>query len=110
MFQHHVVSAIDSQRRASGKSYLEFLRDDNLSVGLYVLRAGEQDLQQPHNEDEVYYIIEGKARFQCGEEECDVASGSVLFVKADANHRFHSITEKLTILVFFTPPEGSQPS
>ena len=110
MFKHEVVSAIDSQRRVSGKSYLEFLRDETVSLGLYVLRAGEPDLQQPHNEDEVYYVIGGRARFQCGQDECDVAAGSVLFVKAGAAHRFINITMDLTVLVFFAPPEGSRPS
>lgn len=110
MFRHELVSALDAQRRDTGKSYLEFLRDETLSLGLYALRASEQATQQPHNEDEVYHVIEGKARFQCVDEDCDVGSGSVLFVKAGEKHRFHTIQKDLTVLVFFAPPEGSRRS
>lgn len=41
------------------RSYLEFLRVPNLSMGLYRLKAGEEDSQQPHKQDEVYYVLEG---------------------------------------------------
>jgi len=32
----------------------------------------------------------------------------VVFVQANIEHRFHTITEDLTILVFFAPAEYSQ--
>lgn len=37
--------------------WLEFVRSADLSVGLYVLAAGAADLQSPHTEDEVYWIV-----------------------------------------------------
>ena len=104
---HYRVSELDAQRAESQKSYLEFLRSQSLSVGLYVLSAGEADLQQPHTEDEVYYVIRGRSRFKAGDEDRSVERGSVLFVEAGVEHRFHAIQEDLEILVFFAPPEGS---
>ena len=35
-------------------------------------------------------------------------SGSVIFVERAVEHRFVDITEDLTVLVFFAPPEGPQ--
>ena len=93
-------------QRAGGKPYHEFLRKDSLSAGLYVLPAGATDGQQPHAEDEVYYVIGGRARFRAGEEERDVGPGAVLFVAAGIEHRFHDIVEDLSLLVFFAPAEG----
>jgi mannose-6-phosphate isomerase-like protein (cupin superfamily) len=87
----------------AGKRYLEFLRVDSLSVGVYRLRAGEPDPQQPHGQDEVYYVIAGCSRFTAGGETVEVAPGSVLFVE----HRFTKITEDLTVLVFFALAEGA---
>lgn len=92
----------------SGQPYLEFMRESSLSVGLYRLAAGAVDLQQPHTEDEVYYVIRGSATVQVGNEERRVATGDTIFVAANVPHRFHTITEGLDLMVFFAPSEYSQ--
>jgi mannose-6-phosphate isomerase-like protein (cupin superfamily) len=66
------------------------------------------DPPRPHAEDEVYYVVRGRASFEGGGEDREVAAGSVIFVKAGERHRFHTITEDLSILVFFAPAEGTQ--
>jgi len=88
--------------------YAEFLRHPTLSMGLYSLKAGTLDPQQPHNEDEVYYILSGQGSIRVGEEQQLVKAGSVIFVAAHEPHRFFNITEDLSILVFFAPAESSQ--
>ncbi|MCW5851967.1 MAG: cupin domain-containing protein [Anaerolineae bacterium] len=93
---------------ASGKLYLEFLRVPSMSLGLYALPAGGRDPQQPHTEDEVYYIIRGQGQIRVGDEDRPVGPGSTVFVAATVEHRFHSITENLLILVFFAPAEYSR--
>ena len=97
-----------ARRRDSGKPYLEFITVPDLSVGLYVLAAGEPDLQQPHDEDEVYYVISGAGQITVGDDVQDVRPGSVVFVAATVPHRFHDITEDLTLFVAFGPAEGSR--
>jgi len=94
---------IDQQR--SGKSYLEFLRVPALSAGLYILPAGGVDPQQPHTEDEVYYVVEGRGIIRVGTEDRPIEPGTVVFVAAQVEHRFHSISEDLKLLVFFAPAE-----
>lgn len=90
-----------------GQRWREFLRVPSLSMGLYRLKAGQADEQQPHTEDEVYVIFRGKASFQADGQQQAVAAGSILFVERGIEHRFVDITEDLTVLVFFAPPEGS---
>jgi len=85
----------------------EFLRDSCLSMGLYRLKADQPDEQRPHTEDEVYLILSGRASFRAGKEEQPVVSGTLIFVERSVEHRFFDITEDLTVLVFFAPPEGS---
>jgi len=97
---------IDRERAKAGKLYREFLRVPAMSAGLYVLAAGATDPQRPHHEDEMYYVIRGRARFRAGDEETDVSAGSVLFVAAEVEHRFSDITEELAVLVFFAPAES----
>src|SRR5438552_457790 len=93
---------------ASPRPWHEFLRGAALSVGLYRLRAGQDDPQQPHAEDEVYYVLAGEAGFRAGEHQQRVQAGTLLFVERTAEHRFFDVTEDLTLLVFFAPPEGSR--
>jgi mannose-6-phosphate isomerase-like protein (cupin superfamily) len=97
---------IDRQWGASGKPYREFLRVPAMSAGLYVLGAGASDSQRPHQEDEMYYVIRGRARFRAGEEDQEVGPGSVMFVSKELEHRFHAIKEELAVLVFFAPAES----
>ena len=85
--------------------YREFLRVPAVSAGLYVLAAGATDPQRPHHEDEVYYVLRGKARFKAGDEDREISAGTVLFVTAEVEHRFHDIAEELAVLVFFAPAE-----
>jgi mannose-6-phosphate isomerase-like protein (cupin superfamily) len=103
------LAEIDEQRAHSGKPYREFLRIPAMSAGLYVLPAGATDLQRPHHEDEIYYVVRGRARFEAGadgrEDDREVSAGSVIFVAAEVGHRFYDITEELAVLVFFAPAE-----
>ena len=92
----------------SGKLYYEFLREESLSSGIYRLAAGSTDPQQPHTEDEIYFVIEGRAEVLIGEDIHGVDKGSVIFVPAHIEHRFQNIVEDLTLLVFFAPAEYSQ--
>ena len=101
--QHFDLSRLRAEQ--AGKPWLEFLRVPSLSVGVYHLRAGQDDPQRPHTEDEVYYVVAGRARFQAGGQERDVGPGTVLFVERLAEHRFVAIAEDLTALVFFAPAE-----
>lgn len=95
------------QRAAKGDLYLEFLRVPSMSMGLYQLAAGAYDPQLPHTEDEIYYITQGCGMIRVGDEDHDIQAGSIIFVAATVDHKFHSITEDLTILVFFAPAEYS---
>ena len=94
-----------SEREALGRQYLEFVRTEVMSVGLYVLPAGGIDGQGPHHEDEVYVVLRGEGRFTAGEETVDAAPGDTIYVKAGVVHRFHDITEELVLAVVFAPPE-----
>lgn len=90
------------EKNAGARSpYLEFLRVPELSCGLYRLKAGAKDLQAPHDEDEVYFVIEGRGRVRVGDDERSVESGSVLYVRASEDHSFFEIEEDMTLLVFF---------
>ena len=99
---------IEEAHRQNGERYHEFLRADRLSVGLYVLEAGATDPQTPHTEDEVYYIVSGVGMIEVAGEDRPVSAGSVIYVDEQVDHRFHSITEDLKVIVVFAPPRRSR--
>ena len=97
------LSDVMADRERTDEPYLQFLNAGSLSVGLYALPAGGVDPQQPHAEDEVYYVPAGRAMLRVGNEDRAVAPGSIVFVGAGVEHRLHAITEDLSLLVFFAP-------
>ena len=79
---------------ATGQPYHEFLRVPDLSAGIYVLEAGGTDPQSPHTEDELYYVVAGRAVVTVGSETRPVVPGSLVFVAAGVPHRFHDIAQR----------------
>ncbi|MDQ3767718.1 MAG: cupin domain-containing protein [Actinomycetota bacterium] len=96
-----------TKQQQSGESYLEWLRVDAMSAGIYVLEPGERDLQEPHHEDEIYFVVEGEGSITVAGERSPVRAGSTVFVPAEIPHRFHSISQRLTLFVFFAPAESA---
>ena len=87
--------------------YHECLRVPAMSAGVYVLSAGATDRQRPHQQDEIYYVVRGKAKMRLGEEERSIQEGSVIFVEPGLEHRFFDIEQELVLLVVFAPAESS---
>lgn len=96
------ISELASRRQASGEPWLPFLNVSTLTAGLYFLHKRDVDPQQPHDRDEVYFVLKGKALLRVEGEDTQVHPGSVVYVKAEAEHCFHSISEDLQVLVFFS--------
>ncbi len=108
--QAYELPQLISQREVANKLYLEFLKVPDLSMGLYILPAGGVDPQSPHTEDEVYYIVSGRAQIKVADEDRTVQAGSIVYVEKNVEHRFHSIEEELNVIVFFAPAEYSNRS
>lgn len=105
---YRVFSIEEIENERGGKAWHEFLRTPDLYSGLYVLKKGATDEQTPHENDEVYYVLKGKAQIELGADKLskDVRQGAVIFVQAGEQHRFHRITEDLHLLVFFATAES----
>ncbi|HSG23517.1 MAG TPA: cupin domain-containing protein [Azonexus sp.] len=84
-------------------AFYEFLRSSQLSCAVYRLPAGSKDMQAPHLEDEVYMVLEGRARLHVDGQDQDVGPGTILYIRATTDHSFFNITEDLTLLAIFGP-------
>lgn len=102
----HVDDVVDRLDRED-ELFAEILRRESLSVEVYRLEAGATDPQDPHTEDEVYYVVSGAARITVGDDVHPVEQGDVVYVERGVDHYFHDVEEDLVALVFFAPPYES---
>ena len=98
-----LLAGLDS----SGHDFAEFFRSSTLSLTVARWPAGSVDGQEPHTEDEVYYVVSGRARLRVADEDAVVGAGSIAYVAAGVEHRFHDIEEDLRVIVFWAPPRTS---
>ncbi len=91
---------VAAQDRPDEHTYVDFLRKEMLSLGLAIWPAGGEDTQEPHLEDEVYVVMSGRGKIRVAGEDRAVSPGSVVYVGARVEHRFHSVEEDLQVLVF----------
>lgn len=98
------LSQVDPPRRADGGASAELLASDLLSVSFSILPAGARNVQEPHAEDEVYFVLSGRAVVRVAAEERQVRPGSLVYVATGVDHHFHSIEEDLRLLIFWAPP------
>ena len=82
-------------------SFQEFLNSPSLSCAIYHLPAGSKDMQTPHDEDELYLVLEGHARLRIGDDEHRISKDTLMYVQASTDHAFFDIEEDLTVLAFF---------
>jgi len=94
----HEVPELDPQpREEDGHGY----------VDVAIWPAGSTDRQRPHEEDEVYYVINGRGAIRVADEDRPVKAGSLVFVAAGVDHRYHDIEEEIRVLIFWAPPHNA---
>jgi mannose-6-phosphate isomerase-like protein (cupin superfamily) len=94
-----IAGAKDRLAAAAG-GYEIVHRSPGLELGVYVLVAPEPDRQQPHEDDEVYIVLEGDGVLEVEDERVELREGHAVFVPAGAEHRFVGY-EHLSVLVIF---------
>ena len=94
------IDAVVEKLRAAGGGYEIVHESAGLELGVYVLVAPEPDRQQPHEDDEVYVVLEGSGVLDVDGEQVPVKEGGAVFVEAGQEHRFSGY-EHLALLVLF---------
>ena len=97
------VARVQQRLEAGTGGYEIVHRSPGLEIGVYVLVAPEPDHQSPHEDDEVYVVLEGRGVLTVEDERIPVEKGKAVFVPAGAEHRFTGY-EGLSLLVIFTRP------
>jgi mannose-6-phosphate isomerase-like protein (cupin superfamily) len=100
------VEATRRRLEEAGGGYEIVHESPGLEIGVYVLVAPEPDRQQPHEDDEVYVVLEGRGVLDIEGETVEVSEGKAAFVRAGAEHRFTGY-EGLSVLVVFARPHAT---
>jgi mannose-6-phosphate isomerase-like protein (cupin superfamily) len=94
------IEAAKTRLAAANGGYEVVHESVGLELGVYVLVAPEPDQQQPHADDEVYVVLEGRGTLEVAGEQVELREGHAVFVPAGAEHRFSGY-EQLSVLVIF---------
>ena len=87
--------------KKSDSYFHTFINKDSLATGILVLAPGEEDTQEPHESDEVYFIISGNGFLKIKNKDYKISKDKLFFVGKDVPHYFHSNTKELKVLYFF---------
>jgi len=82
----------------------EFLRTPSLSCSVYHIPAGSKEMASAHEEDELYFVLEGRGHLRVEEDDHAVEKGTLMYVHAACDHTFFDVAEDLTVLAFFGAP------
>lgn len=99
-----VASLTELLAEHGNATYREVLRVPALSLGLFAAAPGHDDVQSPHDVDEVYVVVAGRAVLEVDGVRTPVQTGSIAYVPPHVLHRFTEVTEDLRVVVVFAPP------
>ena len=102
------VARVQERLEAGTGGYEVVHSSAGLEVGVYALVAPEPDRQQPHEDDELYYVLDGSGVLEIEGRSVALEQGQAAFVPAGADHRFTAY-EHLSVLVVFARRQPSAP-
>lgn len=86
------------------EAFIVLFKRGDLSVELFAPQ--EVDIQQPHEQDEIYIVVAGTGLFRRGAERVPFGPGDFLFVAAGVPHAFETFTNDFKTWVIFFGPNG----
>lgn len=92
--------------KTGNSSFNTFINTENLAAGVLVLRPGEEDTQEPHESDEVYFVLKGDGFLKIKNKDYLVEPNKMYFVEKKISHFFHGNKKELVVLYFFGGPDS----
>ena len=100
------LSSYVEKIKKSDSYFYTFINRATLAAGVLVLQPGEKDTQEPHESDEMYYVISGDGFLKIKDKDYKVSKDKLFFVAKDVEHYFHGNTKELKVLYFFGGPDS----
>ena len=93
----HQLNDILCELDKFGGYFIDFTTTRDIQAGILRLHANENDTQEPHPVDEVYFVIQGNGTININGKNYPIKEGTSIFVPASTEHRFHSNSEDLVV-------------
>lgn len=91
--------------KTSDTYFHTFINQENLAAGVLMLEPGQEDTQEPHDSDEVYYVVKGDGFIKIGKKDFAITEGMAYYVEKGVSHKFHGNKKDLVVLYFFGGPD-----
>ena len=95
------IRSLISKMDLDNSGFLNFFDLKHLQAGILRLKPGERDTQEPHSDDELYYVIKGSGWMELGRKKVRVKEGSIVFVPSGLHHKFYGNKDDLVVLYVF---------
>ena len=102
---YNVTQYIEKIKK-SDEYFHTFINKQSLAAGILVLQPGEEDTQEPHESDEVYFIIKGDGFLKIKNKDYPVEKNKLYFVAKDVEHFFFGNKTELVASYFFGSPDS----
>ena len=95
------VSKYINKLKNTDSYFHTFINQETLAAGVLVLSPGEEDTQEPHENDEVYFVLEGDGFLKIKDKRYSVSKNMMYFVAKNTTHFFYGNSKNLIALYFF---------
>lgn len=106
-FAFSLDQALGKLPGSHGEPFAELIRRGSLSIEIFAPQG--EDTQQPHAQDELYFVAQGEGTFDNDGTKTDVTRGDLLFVAAGVAHHFEDFSDDFVVWVIFYGPQGGEP-
>jgi len=89
------LGSLMSQLEHEGNYFLDFANLQHLQAGILRLEPQEEDIQEPHQFDEIYYVIGGDGFILINNKKYTIKDYSFIYVPANTKHRFFGNSKEI---------------
>lgn len=100
------LPAAPTDKYPQGAPFATMMAGGTMSVEVFAPRGA--DLQEPHTQDELYFIQGGTGELVINGQRFDAAAGDAFFVAAGVAHRFENFSDDFVTWVVFYGQQGGE--
>ncbi|ELY57698.1 cupin domain-containing protein [Natronolimnohabitans innermongolicus] len=98
---HVPITELLEELEATDAHHREALETESMTVEVGRYPSASAAPKNPHNEDELYYVLSGRGKLRVGDETHDIEGGDLVYVEPEMEHDFFAIEEEITVLIVF---------
>ncbi len=93
-----------------GVPFATVMAGGSMSVEVFApgSNTDRRDRQQPHSQDELYFVHSGQGEIIINDQRWDAAAGDAFFVAAGTVHHFENFSDNFVTWVVFYGPQGGE--